>query len=118
MEFGRIGIFGHHGFGSLLGESLASSVEVRDVTDKFDSGVNGLGDHSADGSGPGRDKDGSDDGLALGEAIGRAIPSLKSDGGKAALCRNYSTVDNSRAAGDSSDNSGEGRHVEKSQTLS
>ena len=118
MEFGRIGVFGHHGFGGLLGEGLASAVEVGDVTDEFDSGVDGLSDHSADGSGTGRDKDGSDDGLTLDEAMGRVISSLESNRGEAALGRKYGAVDDSRAAGDSSDDSGEGRHVEKSQTLS
>jgi hypothetical protein len=101
-----------------LGKGLASVVKVGDVTDEFGSGADGLGDYSADGSGTGRDKDGSGDGLTLGDAMDRGIPSLESDGGEAALGRNYGAVDKSRAAGDGSDDSGEGRHVEKSQTLS
>jgi hypothetical protein len=108
LEFGRVGVLGHHLFGGLLSEGLASGVEVGNVTNEFGSGADGFRDHSADRSSTSRDENGSEDWLTLGETVGRVIASLD---------RESSTVGDSRAAGNSGDDGGEGRHFEKSQTL-
>jgi hypothetical protein len=113
LEAGRIRVFCHHGAGSLLSEGLASGIEVRDVADEFGSGGDSLADHSADSGGTGGDENSSEDWLALGEVVVACLES-----GKAALHRDGGAVDDNRAAGESSDDCGERRHVEKSQTLS
>jgi hypothetical protein len=118
LEAGRIRVFGHHGVGSLLSEGLASGIEVLDVANELGSGLDGLGNHGADGGGSSCEENSSEDGLTLGEAVGGVIAGLESDGGKAALGRDDGAVNDSRAASDSGKDGGERRHVEKSQTLS
>lgn len=111
LETGRIGVVGHHVLGSLLSEGLTSRIKVLDVADECGSGTNGLGDHSADRSGTSREENSSEDRLALAEVVGA---SLESDtGGNATVGGNSSAVDDSRAASDSGNDSGERRHVEK-----
>jgi hypothetical protein len=115
LEAGRIRVSGHHLFGSLLSEGLASGIKVGDVANELGGGGDGLGDHGADSGGTSREENSSDDWLALGEAV---VARLERGSGEAAPSRDNGTVDDSRAAGDSGNDGGERRHAEKSQTRS
>lgn len=105
LEAGRVGIPSHHLLGGLLGEGLASGIEVLDVTNEFGSGADGLCDDSADSCGTSRDENSSENWLALAEAIllGLESGSARRDGG---------TADDSRVTGKSGDDGGERMHVE------
>ena len=102
LETGRVGIPSHHLLGGLLGEGLPSGIVVLDVTNEFGSGADGLADDSADSCGTSRDENSSENWLALAEAVLSGLESGR-DGG---------AVDDDRAAGKSSDDGGERRHVE------
>jgi hypothetical protein len=111
LKAGRIGVPGHHLFGGLLSEGLASGIEVRNVTNEFGSGGDGLTDHGADSGGTSRDENGSENWFALGETVVARLDSGSVD-------RNGGAVDDSGAASKSGDDGGERRHLEKSQTWS
>lgn len=117
LEALRIRVPSHHLVCGLLRESLATGVEVRDVTDECNNSSDSLVDDSGGGSGTSRGQNGSRDRLTLDEdgsrVLGR-VSGLERGGVKTTLgSRNGRTVNDDGAASDSGDHGRERRHIER-----
>ncbi|KAI6765973.1 hypothetical protein HG530_007043 [Fusarium avenaceum] len=116
LETSRIRVIGHHSIGGLHGEGLASRVEVGNVADESNSSVDGFCHDGSGSRGTSRGEDGHSNRLTLAQGMSRAlghVSSVECGGVKTALTGDSCAIDDSRAAGDGGNDSGERRHVEK-----